>query len=59
MTILQIILLVIFVVLTVWQAWILYAAGQYIRAGYRNVKYGILPGVLAVPVGTALLVVSR
>ena len=59
MTILQIILLVIFTVATVWQAWILYIAGQYVRAKASNVRIGVLPGIVAVIAGTALLVVSR
>lgn len=55
MTTLEIILLVVAVVGAVWQAWLLYMAAQYIRAGYRNVRFGILPGIVAVAAGTWLL----
>lgn len=56
---LEIFLLTVFAILVIWQAWLLWMAGQYIRAGYRNVKFGVLPGILAIPAGVALLVVTR
>jgi hypothetical protein len=56
---LEIFLLTVFVVLLIWQSWLLWMAGQYVRAGYSNVKFGILPGLLAIPAGVALLVVTR
>lgn len=56
MSALEIALLTVFVVTTIWQAWLLYMAGQFIRAGYRNVRFGILPGIAAVASGVALLV---
>lgn len=54
MTNLDITLLIVTVVGAIWQAWLLWMAGQYIRAGYRNVRFGILPGLAALVAGVVL-----
>lgn len=60
MTTLEIILLVLTIVGTVWQLYLFGAANALIKAGYRNVRFGVLPGVVAVIAGTwLLLLVAR
>lgn len=55
MSALEIILLVLTVVGALWQAYLIRMAAAYIQAGYRNVRFGVLPGAVALVTGTWLL----
>lgn len=60
MTTLEIILLVLAAVGTIWQFWLFSAANALIKAGYRTVRFGILPGLVAIVTGAwFLLLVAR
>lgn len=55
MSVLEIILLLVTIVGSLWQGFLLYMAATYIRAGYVNVRFGVLPGLAALIAGTWLL----